>query len=173
MIFGNPYEFAIGWDVPTTWSDLQPRFYEGLIFMYINGIVVPSENLASGCVERNLSILRDNVIRKMEQDHKFSLPANPIDAYKAIFKRTFCNDLWDCRIESESMEDSNINIFMHITNHKEYIYAGIDDKYVSHYSLRNGSVLDLINQAIHGFYTNFPQATHGNWWEKWYKAKKR
>lgn len=78
MIFGNPYDFAVGWDLVKDWDVQQPRFYEGVIYIIINGSIVPRDKLLAVDVWANLRDLNDSILSHRWQNMNLRFSKNPI-----------------------------------------------------------------------------------------------
>lgn len=86
MLFGDPYKFALGFDVVPNWSD--SAIHNGLFYYYMDGLLVPQETYTAS-IGTNVMNLRnlDCMNLSLESKELFSLPLKEL--YCRLHQRAF------------------------------------------------------------------------------------
>lgn len=160
MIFGNPDRFSLSWDLVNEWDTQQPRFYEGLLFVYVNGRVIPWENLGSVDIWRNLGEF--NRALKMHEIQKISdiFFGDDLLVYERLLNYTFNDDLsnWEYRADSEAISDHGIFIFLVKRPDEEVIYVGIGGEFLTSVVLKLGEFAAVVEKSTKYFFEKYPEA---------------
>lgn len=166
MIFGNPEYFALSWDMVSDWDTQQPRFYEGLMLFYINGMVLPNRRIASADIWFNLHELKDVIANHKKQKVNLKFSNNPMTAYKELYRYTFQeesdDDTWEYRADCQAIYDKGISIFLKKNGTRERIYAGQGERFLISVDVQEGYFENTIKLAREKFFNNYPIALKKN-----------
>lgn len=128
MIIGNPYYFAVIFDVVECWN-VDKTFQNGILFLAINAEIFPKE-IQSATLSFEVSKLTDS-LKNIPVDEKiFSMPKHK--AYSEIYNKVFPED-WDINndyrymISTPSFSDNDYLVFAVSNGEKIRILAGKPD----------------------------------------------
>jgi len=161
MIFGNPNDFAIGWDLVADWDVQQPRFYEGLIYIIVDGSIVPRDKLASVNIWTNLRDLSNSVFSHEQQNLKLRFSKNPDYAYRQLYRYSFFNKLelkWEYRADCDAIADNGCNFFLVKHVDCECLYIGSDGMYINSINAPTGYFAKVVKDAANAFFEKYPSA---------------
>ena len=149
MIIGNPYTFSIIIDIVDEWN-IDKSFNNGLLFMGINGVLIPNKILS---VTLNAEVF--SLIKKLENPIEniniFSMEKN--DAFICICRQIFSDDYSDANSSSSyditpwEFADNDYFVFM-VSNGKHVRILSAELQYVMEESVYNLEGIDVIDTYI-------------------------
>lgn len=160
MIFGDPSKFAISWEIFPKWDTQRPRFYEGLFFVYVNGSIIPRDNIRSENVWFNLREFNNALKEHAKQKSNKIFSVDESVAYGELIDYSFGDDFsnWEYRADSSALNDCGWYLFLIKGGGEDILYAGLGDDFFASAVLDIDEFSSVVNDATECFFETYPSA---------------